>query len=292
MKVLFATDFSAASRKAGECLGELEGLDQVVLLHVVEDEGEGAGQDRLSAEQRREFAAMGNTLQEGTAEVTTEVTTAEGGAAHEAIVRVAQEHEVDLIVLGSRGGGFLRRAFVGSVAADVARTSPLPVLIERVGSTDEGEVQRICQRPFAHLLAATDFSSSAEKMLGFLAGLQGLGRATLVHVLELPVDDVIALEHEHYQQATSQAEQELARQAEALRAKHGIEVDVHVRAGIASAEIARVAQEVGATCVAVGSRGQSRIAELLWGSTAEDLVRRGCCRCWWSPPGADKQEGD
>ncbi len=275
MKVLFATDFSAASRKAGECLGDLVGLDEVVLLHVVEDEGDRAGEERLDADHRRELAAMGDSLQEGGTKVVIEVTTSEPGGVHEAIVRVAQEYAVDLVVVGSRGGGFLRRAFVGSVAADVARTSTIPVLIERVACDDDGEVRRICQRPFAHLLAATDFSSNAEKMFAFVAGLQGLGRMTLVHVLELPVENVVGAAQELYRQEKKKAEQELSGQAEVLRREHGIEVDVHVRVGIASAEIAHAAQEVGATCIAVGSRGQSKIAELLWGSTAEALVRRG-----------------
>ncbi len=275
MNVLFATDLSPASRKAGECLGELQELAQVVLLHVVEGEGQGTGQERLGTEQREQLAAMEHSLQEGGADVVTEVTAAERGAADATIVRVAQEYEVDLIVLGSRGSGLLRRALVGSIAADVARTSPLPVLIERVAYDDAGAVQRVCQRPFAHLLAATDFSGNAEKMLGFLAGLQGVGRVTVVHVLELPVEDVVGTEQERYRQEKERAEEELSRLVGVLRAKHDVEVDVRIRAGIASAEISRVAQEVGATCVAVGSRGQSRIVELLWGSTAEALVRRG-----------------
>ena len=275
MKVLFATDFSAASRMAGECLGELQDLEQVVLVHVVEDAGAGPPEERLGAEQREQLAAMEKALKAREVQVITSVSSAERGAAHAAIVRVAQEHAVDLIVVGSRGGGILRRALVGSVAANVARTSPIPVLIERLTRDDTGEIRRICQRPFAHILAATDFSSNAEKMLGFLAGLPGLGQVTLVHVLELPVEDVVGAEHARYEQAKAQALEELSRQAQALGAKLGIEVQAKVGGGIASVEIARVAGEVGATCVAVGSRGQTRIAELLWGSTAEALVRQG-----------------
>jgi nucleotide-binding universal stress UspA family protein len=57
-----------------------------------------------------------------------EVTT--GDAAAE-IVRMAQDRDVDLIVMGTHGRTGLRRTLLGSVAEHVVRHAPCPILIVR-----------------------------------------------------------------------------------------------------------------------------------------------------------------
>ena len=54
----------------------------------------------------------------------------EGGPA-ETIIGTAQEENVDLIVMGSRGLGGIRQLLLGSVSNDVADKAPCPVLIVR-----------------------------------------------------------------------------------------------------------------------------------------------------------------
>jgi nucleotide-binding universal stress UspA family protein len=44
------------------------------------------------------------------------------------IIRYAQEHEVDLIAMGTHGRGGLKRLLLGSVAESVVRGAPCPVL--------------------------------------------------------------------------------------------------------------------------------------------------------------------
>ncbi len=50
------------------------------------------------------------------------------GKAHEEIVRFAEEHKVDLIVMGTHGRTGLAHLLVGSVTERVVRTSKVPVL--------------------------------------------------------------------------------------------------------------------------------------------------------------------
>ena len=47
----------------------------------------------------------------------------------EEILRVADEEECDVIVLGTHGKGFLKQTFLGSVAASVLERSRKPVFI-------------------------------------------------------------------------------------------------------------------------------------------------------------------
>jgi nucleotide-binding universal stress UspA family protein len=47
------------------------------------------------------------------------------------IIDIASEREIDLIVIGSRGIGGIKRLFVGSISNKVANQAPCPVLIVR-----------------------------------------------------------------------------------------------------------------------------------------------------------------
>ena len=71
-----------------------------------------------------------------------------GGVAEE-IVRIAGELEADLIVMGSRGHGGLRRAVEGSISDTVVRRAHCPVMIVRTrkGEEHRGFWRKIFSRP-------------------------------------------------------------------------------------------------------------------------------------------------
>jgi nucleotide-binding universal stress UspA family protein len=56
------------------------------------------------------------------------------------------EHDVDLLVIGSRGYGPVRRALLGGVSAKVIRSAPCPVLVIPRGARDEGEADGAKER--------------------------------------------------------------------------------------------------------------------------------------------------
>ena len=124
--VLFPTDFSSASERAGLLAGEM--ADQWrVRLHVVHvvppvtDPGESP--DRL----KRLAAGLGEAPRVQTALLT-------GRVAHQ-IVRYARDKGIGLIVLGTHGRTGVSRALLGSVAESVVRLAPCPVLtVPEVGA--------------------------------------------------------------------------------------------------------------------------------------------------------------
>jgi nucleotide-binding universal stress UspA family protein len=89
-------------------------------------------QDRLSpdavADLERQLRALVPPFAERLG-VTTHVSIIEGGAPAEAIVQASERLAVDVISLGSRGGGWVVRALLGSVAQKVVQNSHKPVLV-------------------------------------------------------------------------------------------------------------------------------------------------------------------
>lgn len=148
--VLVATDGSEQSLKAARYLRDLFGdsaPDRISVVAVVRplaavpfasDFGE-----EEHAAQQAEVDPTGYSFQEAAkeavdrvaaelAEMGTQVDTmVRGGTPADQIVRVADELEADLIVIGGRGKGAMQAIVLGSVAYRVLHHAPCPVLVTR-----------------------------------------------------------------------------------------------------------------------------------------------------------------
>lgn len=109
---------------------------------------------------------------------------ARSGSVAPSLVDIAEEAGADLIVMGTQGQRGVRGAFVGSVAREVLRTAPCPVLTTRALSDDEppdpGGVDRI--------VVPIDFSNPSREALQYTGQLSSIYAVpvTLVHVVERP----------------------------------------------------------------------------------------------------------
>ncbi len=147
MKILVATDGSDhAVQAAQRGVGVLGAADTVVLLCVVHtpaivssgmESGFAGGmatpevvdaawvgaKEEADASIDRTIAALPDALT-----IERRVETGEPGLA---IVAVAEELDVDAVVIGSRGRGAVKRALLGSVSTHVVHNAPCPVLVVR-----------------------------------------------------------------------------------------------------------------------------------------------------------------
>jgi nucleotide-binding universal stress UspA family protein len=105
------------------------------------------------------------------------ITVAEGHPAWR-LARLAHEHRADLLVVGTHGRSGLSRFFSGSVAEEVLRASPVPVLVAR------GPVKEI-----RSVLAPVHFTSYSDRGFAYAAGVAtALGaRLTALHVEVDPI---------------------------------------------------------------------------------------------------------
>ena len=137
-KILVPTDFSDQSDKAVRYGVELANKfgAELFLLHAYEATpimyGEGGA---VSPPSTADIAAsalkcLNEVEPTGGDNLQVHRKVVEGHAVVE-IVRYAKEHDVDLIVMGTHGRGAIAHMLIGSVAENVVRKGPCPVLVVR-----------------------------------------------------------------------------------------------------------------------------------------------------------------
>jgi nucleotide-binding universal stress UspA family protein len=135
-QILFATDLSQASDSAAIQALDLAhdlGADLLVMSAIEPRSGLGGDgvvhrADRIRL--ARELAAQGLVTRGRELGVTVSFLIWDGSPG-EAIVEVARNEQVDLVVVGSHGRGAVGRFLVGSVSEHVVRHAPCPVLVVR-----------------------------------------------------------------------------------------------------------------------------------------------------------------
>lgn len=188
--------------------------------------------EELLEEQAQRIRAAGATL--------TEAHLREGRAAEE-ITSLAEELEVDLVMVGSRGAGAVERLVTGSVSEGVVHLAPCPVLVMRGG----GEAW-----PPSHIVIGDDSSQEARRAGELAAGLGWLfGRSALlvrasplIQVRNAPAPVTAVLTSDTVLQRNKET---LEERAEALESILGRRPQARVAAGDAAAIIQEAAEESG-----------------------------------------------
>jgi len=136
--ILVTTDFSDTSYRAFELASEMATKfgAKLVLAHIEEDRLPPLVLEYteidLAEILKRQVARAREKLEEIAtglgADVQIEVVS---GTPHTEIVRMAEELQVDLIVMATHGRGFISHAILGSTTERVLRRAPCPVLIVR-----------------------------------------------------------------------------------------------------------------------------------------------------------------
>jgi nucleotide-binding universal stress UspA family protein len=127
-RVLCPTDFSPPSRVAIESLTRLEGIGDAFLLHVVTRGESRADIDREVREATNQLMEIQKDLLEKG--IRSQIRIRLGRPTDE-ITRLAEEEDVSLILMSSRGLGWVRNLLIGSTTHGVAIHSRRPVMVVR-----------------------------------------------------------------------------------------------------------------------------------------------------------------
>lgn len=275
-RVLWPTDFSTGAGRAFPYAAALAAWHEAE-LHVlnVQEDGVGGGDTTFPVSETRLselLAAEGDPPQHVDLDALSLVQKQVGREAPpEAIVSYAEDHDVDVIVAGTHGRRGLQRLLIGSVAEEVLRTAPCPVLTVR-GEPDVSPAWSV-----RNILVPTDFSDAAldalrhAKELALTYGAQ----LTLLHAVEEVVyPSAYGIEPTNLPgpQVIPRVEENLA---ELARSELGYEhIVVEAKVGYAPSTILNYAETHEVDLVTIATHGRTGLERMLLGSVAERVVRR------------------
>jgi nucleotide-binding universal stress UspA family protein len=284
-KIVAPIDFSEASRPGLDralALGEDFGAT-VHVLHVVPEPevasyppfGLAADGERIQqavrAAHQQAFDRLLESLPAGGCPRVTQLRSGVGIAP--AIVEYAEEVDADLLVMGTHGHRGFRRFLLGSVAEEVVRRAPCPVLTHPPAHPAVPARAR-------SILAAIDLSEQSREVLRTASELSQRWEAEL-RVLHVVAPLALPGYHEAFF-GTAAALDPAALEKRSREALEGFVADsglagrarIEVAHGVAQHEIAATAARLGCDLVVVASHGLSGLEHALLGSTTERLLRR------------------
>ncbi|AHY47777.1 Universal stress protein family [Rubrobacter radiotolerans] len=291
-RLLLAVDGSAEASQAAEMAGELSrklGLELHVLYvrplqeaaymdHWAKSDWEFVEEVRRNTEEeaRKKAEEEAEKVRATGAEVA-EVHVALGRA-DDRIVRLAEDLGAELVVVGSRGLGALRRALMGSVSVSVARHAHGSVLIVRGEPAGESYLP-------GKILVAVDGSPEAEVALDRAQEIawQTGSELHMFHAIHreplAPYPYPVAAESaESYMEDTQRKAREyFEEKAAEIREVGGSVASVKVVLGQPEKEIVREAERIGAGLVVIGSRGLGGVRRALLGSVSDAVMRHAHC---------------
>jgi nucleotide-binding universal stress UspA family protein len=294
-RILCPIDFSDFSRRAFDhALAIARWYDSTIrLLHVSGIQpvvayapGSAVLPSVLLTEQDRETlrADMKRFAETGAgANVPVEFDIAEGSAAAE-ILATAEAIPADLLVVGTHGRSGFDRLMLGSVAEKVLRKAGCPVLTVPPHAPDTPRDQPVS---FKRIVCAIDFSDCSMHALSYAMSLaqEADAHLTVMHVLEWPpempadVPDTV-LAGAGLSEYAARAEEDRRARLEAVvpdTVRAYCTVETVLTRGKPYREILRVAGEQRADLLVAGVHGRGAIDRLLFGSTAQHLVRQASC---------------
>lgn len=131
--LLFPTDFSFISERVNFYLERLadRGINRLTVLHALDvpggDEYPPGFQEMAETQARQSLTAwQERLLKAGFPEVDVVF---DPGHPLPAILKILEAQDISLIIMGTQGKGFIKELFLGSVAHNVARLAPCPVLL-------------------------------------------------------------------------------------------------------------------------------------------------------------------
>ena len=263
-KVLVAIDFSAQSVRLLECVYDLcqNDVRTIILTHVFEDVKDAKSSGAEWQEVIHQLTNFKKKLVEKGFEV--KIVTPAGEAAIE-ITNLANQEQVDLIIMASSGKGYIQSALMGSTSFDVVRLAKCPVFVERGKIALKNATQAKPAR-LAKVLVPTDFSLASLEALSIVRSLHDkIGEVVFANVIEKSrsIDDLNA--------KVKQAERNLIELVEEMNA-FGIKASYRVKVeGAASKVLLTLMKDEEITLTILPKTGAGIVTGLLIGSTAQAI---------------------
>ena len=271
-KILVPMDFSKYSQKVLECVRELPGANEVVLLNVIGpsdplarvwDPGGRIEEVNVKLGEQKKILENRGLNVKMRSEVIME------GDIARVIQKVADQEKISLIAMSARGKGVVEGIVLGNVAKNILRYGNTNLLLMRYKVLeDRGEptLEQFCSHPFSKVLCPTDLSDPASKTIAFVKGISGVGEILLQHVVFR--GETWKEVEGHVEEATKNLN---AIGEEIERA--GLKVKVHVSVGSPAEQISDFASKEDVSLIVMNAYGKGWLKQLTVGSTTYDVAK-------------------
>ncbi len=194
-----------------------------------------------------------------------------------ALTEYIAAHRIDLVVMTTHGRGGLQRFWLGSIADELVRHGPAPVLLIRpptAVTTKEYACRRIlipldgseiAEEILAHAMTLGETSGAEYHLLRIVEPLLLTGYSPVAYAADLP--DRIT------QQQVAEAQEYLAEVAQRLQPLMTRVVPHVVIAPQPAAAILKIARDYTIDLIALATHGRGGLSRLLIGSTADKVMR-------------------
>lgn len=281
-RLLICTDFSDGLQRLVHFVPSLvaSGIHHLTFLHCVPLDEEGAiprvDTDKVKQAQAQLGVATG-AIPDG---IIVEVVV-ESGRPCDLILKMAQTHQADLILLGLTTQNSLAETLFGSTTKVVYERTKVPILVVRsqlISTYTTEELDLRCRHLFRHLMVPYDGSEAAKRVIRSIQQLvlqsspQVLEACTLCQVLDST--ERRSVSRQPYVEA---AEVTLAA-VKAELAAIPLKVDTEVRLGGAVTEVLKACLQPDVSAIAVSHNRRNRLLEFSIPSFTLELLRQS-----WHP---------
>ncbi|MGE3165709.1 MAG: universal stress protein [Planctomycetota bacterium] len=201
-----------------------------------------------------------------------------GGRASDEIVAEAKDGAARLIVIGSHGHTGLSHALLGSVAEQVIRQAPCPVLVLRSGARTAPQIRRILfttdlsDGSFSALEMAMQFARSFGAEIDVLFVIPEFSHYT--PVMQRYLED--SVETGYLETSMARVSERLE---EALGARSAADVILNpiVKQGPVVATVLEIASDTPHDMIVATTHGRRGVSHFVLGSVVEKIIRRAPC---------------
>ena len=217
---------------------------------------------------RGDLERVAKQLREEAIEVETDISSTLLGTVPEELVGRAQKRGCELIVMSTHGRGGLGRWLYGTVAEEVMRRSPVPVLL----------ISATCDRLWEpgkrlRVLVPLDGSPLSEEVMEPMLTSLGQLAGDVILLQVVPRTTVPTVYLSDRSDAAISGVQECLNAASRLR-QRGLQVTGLTEEGSPGTVISRVAAEQDVDLVAMATHGRSGLARVVLGSVSTETVHR------------------
>lgn len=271
MKILAATDFSTRSQRAVRRAGLLarDSNAELTLVHVADDDQPSAMLELERREAQRYLEEQMDSIAELRGLHCNSAVVA--GNPFDGILKAAEAHSVDLVVMGAHRKQLLRDIFVGTTIERVIRTGPRPVLM--VNAEAEHSYQKV--------MAAVDMSEPAARAIKTAreVGLIGNAAVSLVHGFDVFAKGKLSnagIGKAELARYVAAERLQAGREVVAFLAANGFGVDnwsLRLKEGRPFEAIMEAVEQIAPDLLVIGTHGRSGLIKVLLGSVTESILR-------------------